>query len=236
MTDGIRAVMWHQGENDQGADGPTGGYGWETYQHLFVEMSAAWKADMPNIQHYYIFQIWPNACSMGGQLGSGDRLREAQRTLPQLFSNMSIMSTLGIKPPGGCHFALEGWGEFARLIQPMIERDLYDVKSTRPIAPPDLRRVRFTGDAKDEIVMEFDQPVVWHESLVREFYLDDGTGDVVSGAASGNVVTLKLVGPSTARKITYLKERDWSQDRLLVGANGLAALTFCDVEIEAHAK
>ena len=236
LTDGIRAVMWHQGENDQGADGPTGGYGWETYQHLFVEMSAAWKADMPNIQHYYIFQIWPNACSMGGQLGSGDRLREAQRTLPQLFSNMSIMSTLGIKPPGGCHFALEGWGEFARLIQPMIERDLYDVKSTRPIAPPDLRRVRFTGDAKDEIVMEFDQPVVWHESLVREFYLDDGTGDVVSGAASGNVVTLKLVGPSTARKITYLKERDWSQDRLLVGANGLAALTFCDVEIEAHAK
>ena len=23
----VRAVLWHQGENDQGADGPTGGYG-----------------------------------------------------------------------------------------------------------------------------------------------------------------------------------------------------------------
>ena len=25
LTHGVRAVLWHQGENDQGADGPTGG-------------------------------------------------------------------------------------------------------------------------------------------------------------------------------------------------------------------
>ena len=100
LTHGIRAIIWHQGENDQGADGPTGGYGWETYQQYFIDMSAAWKEDLPNIQHYYVFQIWPNACSMGGSQGSGDRLREVQRTLPRLYSNMGIMSTLGIKPPG----------------------------------------------------------------------------------------------------------------------------------------
>jgi len=40
-------------------------------------MSAAWKQDFPNVQHYYVFQIWPNSCSMGGREGSGDRLREA---------------------------------------------------------------------------------------------------------------------------------------------------------------
>ena len=79
LTHGIRGVIWHQGESDQGADGPTGGYGWETYQQYFVEMSAAWKEDLPNIRHYYIFQIWPNACAMGGHDGSGDRLREVQR-------------------------------------------------------------------------------------------------------------------------------------------------------------
>ena len=67
LTHGIRGVLWHQGENDQGADGPTGGYGWETYQQYFVDMSAAWKQDYPNVQHYYVFQIWPNACSMGGR-------------------------------------------------------------------------------------------------------------------------------------------------------------------------
>jgi hypothetical protein len=42
---------------------------------------------------------------------------------------------------------------------------------------------------------------------------------------------LKLKAPQAATKITYLKERDWSQDRLILGTNGLAALTFCDVAI-----
>ena len=40
LTHGIRAVLWHQGENDQGAAGPDGGYGWETYQRYFIDMSA----------------------------------------------------------------------------------------------------------------------------------------------------------------------------------------------------
>jgi len=34
-----------------------------------------------------------------------------------------------------------------------------------------------------------------------------------------------------ARTITYLKEIAWSQDTLLNGANGIAALTFCEVPI-----
>jgi Concanavalin A-like lectin/glucanases superfamily/Domain of unknown function (DUF2341)/Carbohydrate esterase, sialic acid-specific acetylesterase len=231
MTHDIRAVIWHQGESDQGSDGPTGGYGWETYQQYFVAMSAAWKEDMPNIRRYYIYQIWPDACAMGGRQGSGDRLREAQRTLPRLYSNMSILSTLGIQPPGGCHYPLEGWSRFASMVQPLIERDFYGRDPAQSITPPDLRSVRYTTAARDEIVLEFDQPVVWQDALVREFYLDDRAGEVISGSASGNVVVLRLNGPSAASRITYLKEREWSQERLLLGANGLAALTFCDVTI-----
>lgn len=231
LTHGVRAVIWHQGENDQGAAGPTGGYGWETYQDFFVEMSAAWKTDMPNIRHYYVFQIWPNACSMGGREGSGDRLREAQRTLPGLYSNMSILSTLGIQPPGGCHFPLEGWGEFTRMIQPMIERDFYAGDPKVEISPPDLLQTSFSTTAKDEITLEFDQRVVWDDALVREFYLDDEPGQIESGSVSGNVITLKLKTPTTATKITYLRERDWSQSRLIYGETGVAALTFCEVPI-----
>lgn len=52
LTHGIRAVLWHQGESDQGSDGPTGGYGWESYRQYFIDMSAAWKQDFPNLQHY----------------------------------------------------------------------------------------------------------------------------------------------------------------------------------------
>jgi hypothetical protein len=236
LTHGIRAVIWHQGENDQGADGPTGGYGWETYQQYFIDMSAGWKEDMPNIEQYYLFQIWPNACAMGGREGSGDRLREAQRTLPGRYSNMSILSTCGVQPPGGCHYPLAGWAEFARMLEPLIERDFYGLKPTGHITAPNLDEVRFTTAAQDEIRLAFDQPVVWNDALASQFYLDDVAGEVVSGKAAEHIVTLKLKSPSAAKKITYLKERDWNQNRLLVGVNGIAALTFCDVEIANSGK
>jgi len=233
LTHGIRGILWHQGENDQGADGPTGGYGWETYQQYFIEMSAAWKQDYPNLQHYYIFQIWPKACAMGVN-GSDNMLREVQRTLPALYSNMGIMSTLGIQPPGSCHYPLAGWAEFARLIQPLIERDNYGKVFPGSISPPNLVSAAYTSDKKDEVALEFDQPVVWSDSLASQFYLDGAQGRVATGSVVGDVVTLKLRGHSTAQRITYLDSKSWSQEHLLRGENGIAALTFCRVPILPH--
>jgi len=231
MTHGIRAILWHQGESDQGSAGPTGGFGWEAYQPLFIDMASGWKRDFPNVQNYYVFQIWPNACSMGGSEGSGDRLREKQRTLPYLFSDMSILSTLGIKPPGGCHYPFEGWAELANMVRPIIERDHYGVKPTKILTAPNLKRAAFSNVAKDTITLEFDQPVMWLDLLANQFYLEGEPDHVVSGSTKGNVLTLKLKSPSTAKNITYLKEVNWKQETLLIGENGLAALTFCEVPL-----
>ncbi len=235
LTHGIRGILWHQGESDQGADGPTGGFGWENYQRCFLEMSAAWEQDFPNVQHFYIFQIWPNSCSMAGNKGSGDRLREKQRALPSLYSNMRIMSTLGVRPPGGCHFPLVGWAEFARLIQPLIERDNYGKVPAASITPPNLRAATFSA-TRDSIALEFDQPVVWFDALAGQFYLDGEKDKVASGSVAGNVLTLKLKAPSAAKEITYLKEANWNQDTLLLGESGIAALTFCEVPVLAMTK
>jgi hypothetical protein len=144
---------------------------------------------------------------------------------------MSILSTYGIKPPGGCHFPLVGWSELARMIHPMIERDFYGKQFSESITPPALRSIRYTTTAQNEIAIEFDQPVVWKEALIRDFYLDDESGDVVSATTNGTTLLLKLRNSGKATRLTYLKERDWNQDRLLLGTNGLAALTFCDVTI-----
>ena len=232
LTHGIRAVFWHQGEADQGLDGPDGGYGSEFYDEYFLRMSADWKRDFPNLRHYYLFQIWPNACSQGG--GHGDRLREVQRTLPRFYSNMDIVPTLGIKPPGGCHYPLIGWTEFAKLLQPLIERDFYGQVPVKSITGPNLQRAAFANGSKDTIVLEFDQPVVWADALAGQFYLDGEKNLVASGSVQGNVLTLKLKAASVAKTVTYLKELQWSQDTLLVGANGIAALTFCEVPIEVR--
>jgi len=235
LTHGIRGVLWHQGEADQEAGGPSGRWGWETYQQYFVDMSASWKQDYPNIQHYYIFQIWPKACA-GGVNGSDNMLREVQRTLPSLYSNMSVMSTLGIKPPGGCHYPPEGYAVMAHLICPLVERDNYGKIFSQPITPANLEKAYYTSAEQDEIALEFDQNMVWTNSLTSEFYLDGLANNIASGAVSGNVITLKLKEASSAQKITYLDSESWSQDRLLYGENGIAALTFCDVPIQSRVK
>jgi len=72
---------------------------------------------------------------------------------------------------------------------------------------------------------------VWSDALTDQFYLDGEKDKVASGSLSGKVLTLKLKSPSTASKITYLKESAWSQDKLIIGTNGIAALTFCAVPI-----
>lgn len=235
LTHGIRGVLWHQGENDQGAAGPTGRFGWEDYQQYFIDLSAAWKQDYPNIQHYYIFQIWPRSCAMT-ENGSDNMLREVQRSLPRYYSNMGIMSTLGIKPPGGCHFPPEGYAEIAHLICPLVQRDNYGRVFSRSITPPDLQKAYYTNDYRDEIALEFDQAVVWKDSLVSQFYLDGQVGQIDSGSASGKVIRLKLKSQSEAMNITYLDSKTWSQDNILWGENGIAALTFCSVVITLPVK
>ena len=232
LTHAIKAVIWHQGENDQGADGPTGGYGWETYLQYFVDLSASWKSDFPNIQNYYVFQIWPKACSMG-VAGSDNMLREIQRTLPRYFSNMGVMSTLGINPPGGCHFPPAGYAEFARMICPLLERDLYGKNSLVSITPANLENVSYSNAERTEITLKFDQAIVWSDSLVSEFYLDGLQGNIASGSVSNHILTLKLKNPSQAKKIMYLDSKAWNGKNLLLGANGIAALTFCDVPIQS---
>ena len=231
LTHGIRAVIWHQGENDQGADGPSGGYGWETYRPLFKSLATAWATDYPNLRHHYAFQIWPKACAMGID-GSDNRLREVQRNLPSAVAGLTVMSSLGIDPPGGCHYPAQGYAAMARLIAPLIDRDLHGVTPRHSITAPNLVRAGFRNAERSELHLEFDQPVVWDASLATEFRLDRKRAPVVSGRTEGNRLVLRLREPSAASTVTYLDSDSWSPKRVLRGANGIAALTFCEVPLE----
>ena len=134
LTHGIRGILWHQGENNQGSASPTGDYDWKSYQQYFVDLSAAWKQDYPNVQNYYVYQVWPSGCNMGATY-AGDMLLEVQRSLPFLYSNMRIMSTLGVVSPatgrGMCHFDLPGYAQVAKLMEPLVEQDAYGLLPAR---------------------------------------------------------------------------------------------------------
>ena len=235
LTHGIRGAFWHQGENDQESQGASGGYGWENYQKHFTNMTANWKQDYPNIQHYYIFQIWPNSCLMGGTKHS-DKLRDVQRLLPRLYSNMSIMSTLGIKPEGPCHYPPAGYAVMAQMVAPLVEHYNYGRTFDKSITPPDLQKASYSSAGKDEITLVFDQPIVWDNAQASQFHLDGQDGQVVSGEVSGNVLKLRLKAASEAKEITYVTDKNWDLGKLIIGQNGIAALTFAEVSLNPEGK
>ncbi len=232
LTHGIRGIFWHQGENNSGAAAPTGDWDYKSYQQYFVDMAAAWKQDYPNVQRYIIYQVWPNPCSMGGREAS-DMLREVQRTLPRLFSKMSILSTLGLPGYLGCHFSADGYQAIADLTAPLVERDHYGATPAAAVTAPNLQRAYFTTSSRNEIALEFDQNMFWNNSATSNFYLDRVGGQVTTGGATGHIVTLQLSGPTNAQTLDYVVDQYWngSATNLLTGTNAISALTFYAVPI-----
>ena len=230
LTHGIRGVLWHQGEADQGASGPTGTFGWVKHQEYFIQMTAAWKEDYPNIQHYYIHQIWPGAC--GNVPLHNDRLRNVQRMIPRQFSNMSVMSTLGIRPGASCHYLPEGYTVMAQQLFPLVNQHNYGVQSKMSVTAPNIQSVSYTSAKRDEIELTFDQNVKWNNGIAGRFYLDGVAAELTALGGTGKIITLKLAGPSTAKKLTYIKGGKWRQEEAIIwGSNNIAALTFCEVPI-----
>ena len=237
LTHGIRGVFWHQGESNSGSAAPTGDYDYKSYQQYFVDMSAAWKQDYPNLGRYIVFQVMPRPCSMGPK---GDQLREVQRTLPLLYSNMDILNTLGLPGYIGCHFTAAGYQNVADRTLPLAKQRYYGVVPAAPVTAPVLQRAYFTTSARTAIALVFDQPMSWSSFSLPNYYVNDVGGKVTSGSASSNVVTLQLnSAAATTATIDYVKDTIWNFNEatssLLYGANAMPALTFADVTINASA-
>jgi hypothetical protein len=235
LTHGIRGIFWHQGESDCSNFGPILDYDYTTYQQLFLDMSAAWKQDYPNFQKYIIFQVMPKPCGIGPK---GDQLREVQRTLPFLYSNMSILNTLGFAGDGGCHFTKAGYESIADRILPLVSRDFHGIVPSGAVTAPNLKRAYFTSAARTAIALEFDQAMSWSIFSMPNYYVDKVSGKITSGSAAGNIVTLQLSSAAAATAtLDYLEDSIWnlgeSVSSLLYGANGIPALTFADVPIAA---
>jgi len=118
----------------------------------------------------------------------------------------------------------------ANLIYPLVEQHTYGIKSKTTVTPPRLVSVIRDKAKPTAIVMTFDQPVVWSDSLRSEFLIDGKRGLVQHGASHKNTLRLELSTP-TGSKLSYLDSETWSQQRLLRGSNGIAALTFAGVPI-----
>ena len=77
--------------------------------------------------------------------------------------------------------------------------------------------------------------MVWKDECKAWIELDRVKAPIASGKVVGNTITLQLSASADAKTIGYISGRAWDgrADKLLLGANGLAALTFCEVPIAA---
>jgi len=105
------------------------------------------------------------------------------------------------------------------------------------VTAPNLKRAWFSSAAKDEIALDFSQPMTWKDEMKKDVYFDEVRAPISAGTVAGNVILLKLTQPSTAKTIAHLSGRDWDgkPGSLIFGANGIAALTFCEVGIASSA-
>jgi len=122
-------------------------------------------------------------------------------------------------------------------MSPLVEMDNYALVPPQEVTAPNLRRAWFTSAAKDEIALDFGQPMTWKDEMKKDVYLDEVRAPISEGKVHGNIILLKLTKPSTAKMIAHLSGHYWDGKpaSLIFGANGIAALTFCDVGIAASA-
>jgi hypothetical protein len=234
LTHGIRGIFWHQGESDSATFGPPLEPDYLSYEWNFLNMSSAWKQDFPNFQRYIIFQVAPNPCSIGP---FASEVREIQRQLPRLYSNMSIVNTIAIPGYGGCHYSKAGYENLAARVLPVVKRDFYGVTYSDAVTPPNLVRARFTSSARTAIALQFDQPMNWNSFSLPNWHVNDVAGQVTSGSASGETITLQLASAASADStLDYVKDT-WNHTEgvstLLYGTNTREALTFANVPIES---
>ncbi|MEI6655875.1 MAG: DUF2341 domain-containing protein, partial [Verrucomicrobiota bacterium] len=238
LTHGIRGVLWHQGEADGSNWGGNLDWDYTYYQQNFLDMSAAWKQDMPNLRYYYLFQVFAKGCGTSGTFTS-DMLREVQRTLPRFYGgNMTVMPTLAFPTGANCHFNIPDYEKMGLSMAPLLARDMYGVVPAAALNGPNLQHAWFTTAAHNEIVLEFDLNMAWNNLSSANFFLDRVGGKVTSGSATGKIVKLQLNGASTALTIAYVVDQYWdaNADNLLKGTNHLAALSFYAVPLADSAQ
>ncbi|UCD37190.1 MAG: T9SS type A sorting domain-containing protein [Fidelibacterota bacterium] len=234
----IRAILWHQGENDSDpANTPF-------YRERFRQLHEAWEADFAP-EKVYVFQLRP-----GGGGGTLGMFREIQRTLPDSLGSQDIvlMSTNGLPGYDGLHYSHGGYRAMADWINPLLAVDFYGSLDTVDIHPPNISGAAYDA-ASQEVQLAFanTDSLVWPEDTLGQrledyFYLDGDWGLVDSAVVAGDSIRLQLTGPHFFDHIIYLPDKEYNTitptyaGPWLRNGRGVTALSFYRVPIDNPAK
>ncbi|MBL8025516.1 MAG: hypothetical protein JNL74_03850 [Fibrobacteres bacterium] len=236
LRGGIKAVIWHQGESDSDVSR------YPLYAARLDSLYHSWKMDYPALKHIYIFQIRPGC---GGLRGA--EIREIQRTFPGSRTDIHVMSTNGLTGHSYqndfCHYEGTGYRQMASWIRALLERDFYGSADTLAIEPPDVVSAYHTSLLRNQIAVEFTQPVNWNGALTTRnwfhsiksaFQVDSSSANVksVSWDSVNSRILVNLTKSLSATRISYLPELYYPDTNItyegpwLVNSRGVGALAF----------
>ena len=203
VDDHVRALLWYQGESGQ-ADVAS-------YQNDFDDLYDDWRADYSPIEKVYTFQIRGSAPDKCGKIPEESKflIRDLQRRIPDLYSDVEVMSTTGVGDYDGCHFFYsDGYEAIAQNVFRQIARDLYDSPDVQSVNPPNIQSAFFSNPSRTEITLRMRDPddvLVWEAGAEADFVLIGTSETVSSGRVNGNEVVLTLSGAAPgATEVRYI--------------------------------
>ncbi|MDA7650678.1 hypothetical protein N8607_00080 [bacterium] len=213
-----RALLWYQGESDNGAEA--------LHAQNFDLLYNDWHADFPALEQLYVFQV-RTGCGVAGR-----SVREVQRRLPETYADLRVMSTTAAPTHDGCHYRSAGYNELGERISRLVLRDLYGSTDTQDIVAPNIQSAAWVDSTQDRILLTFEaagDALVWEAGAQVYFQLSNGQL-VAGGSAVGNTIVLELPGPGSATRLSYLGhalDGPW-----VTNARGVGVLAFFDVPID----
>lgn len=240
LAGNIKGIFWYQGESNGDAS-------YMNYESNFRTLYNSWKENYPGFKKIFFFQV-RQGCN--GNLNGG-LLREVQRQLMSKYSDIEMISTMGIQSHGidHCHYGFYGYLELAVNVYKPVAKNFYTISNVTDISPPNIKSVYYTTPLKNEIAVVFINSSVssWPADTLGQrmkdyFYVDGYYGYVSSGAVAGNLVKLQLIGSITATKLSYLPSKYNNasttvtyEGPFLRNSRRIAALSFNDFPITNYA-
>lgn len=208
----VRAILWHQGENNVGTDP-------EAYLRSYGELLGQWHEDFPALEHVFSFQV-RRGCSIR-DVG----IREAQRQFPDHFPEVIALPTTAINAHDGCHFKYAGYNKMGLWMGAAMSAALFGDAPPRQAVPPNVDHARFTNSARDQIEILFRHPghVLHLDPGIEDRLVlgDDAKEVVVKASTTPGRILLQLSAPTSATTLAFIghaRQGPWITNNFGVGA------------------
>ena len=220
----VRAVLWYQGESDNGNKA--------VHEAGFLALYNDWKNNYPRLERIYVHQLHVGCGVIKDQLD----LREWQRRLPDTYSDIKVISTNGNDEHDGCHYTDLGHQQGGNNLAALMAADLHSSANTANTTSPNPSYMYFSTPTFDQITIVMRNPtdtLTFHAGAIRDFILPGSAVTVASGTVASNTVVLSLSGnASSATGLGYTghqgDDASYGPGEWVVNAAGVGLLSFFD--------